>query len=51
MIHSSLKKVGFEIARLPCGEPVSVDGFLDPRRDWKAAEQLLSAKHRRTSSD
>ncbi|MFJ8314156.1 MULTISPECIES: transposase family protein, partial [unclassified Streptomyces] len=32
------------------GGPVLVDGFLAPCRDWKAAEQLFSAKHRRTGA-
>ncbi|WP_372412340.1 hypothetical protein [Streptomyces luteireticuli] len=28
--RSALKQLGFGIARLPCGEPVPVDGFLAP---------------------
>ncbi|WP_372412334.1 hypothetical protein [Streptomyces luteireticuli] len=45
--RSALKQLGFGIARLPCGEPVPVDGFLAPCWDRKDAEQLFSAKHRR----
>jgi hypothetical protein len=47
VIRGTLKQLGFGIARLPRGEPVLVDGFLAPCWDWKAAEQLFSAKHRR----
>ncbi|MEU5431622.1 transposase family protein [Streptomyces olivoreticuli] len=48
VVRDSLKHLGFGIAQLPRGEPVLVDGFLAPCWDWKAAEQLFSAKHRRT---
>ncbi|MFI1184570.1 transposase family protein [Streptomyces sp. NPDC020799] len=47
VVRDSLKRLGFGIGRLPRGEPVLVDGFLAPCWDWKAAEQLFSAKHRR----
>ncbi|MGW1077816.1 transposase family protein [Streptomyces sp. NPDC002537] len=47
VVRDSLKRLGFGIARLPRDEPVLVDGFLAPCWDWKAAEQLFSAKHRR----
>ncbi|MGA5135452.1 transposase family protein [Streptomyces olivoreticuli] len=48
VVRDSLEQLGLGIARLPRGEPVPVDGFLAPCWDWKAAEQLFSAKHRRS---
>jgi hypothetical protein len=46
VVRDALKGLRFGLARLPCGEPVLVDGFLAPCWDWKAAEQLFSKKHR-----
>ncbi|MFJ8390847.1 transposase family protein [Streptomyces sp. NPDC094438] len=46
VVCDCLRQLGFGIA--PRGEPVLVDGFLAPCWDWKATEQLFSAKHRRT---
>ncbi|MGW1075923.1 hypothetical protein [Streptomyces sp. NPDC002537] len=37
VVRDSLRRLGFGTARLPCGEPVLVDGFLAPCWDWKAA--------------
>lgn len=36
--RDSLKQLGFDIARLPRGDPVLVDGFFAPHWDWKAAD-------------